>query len=239
MKTNKQIRGESVRETFEHWSTLAMASFLVLVLNFIGGVLEPPMSINSFSLALFLGLMGLYTLVGIIYTVVIVWPIGYGYEQMFLLYTRDRNIDVFHPLFKSFQDLRRSVVLTFLHDCYILLWSLLLVVPGIVRFYSYRMSFFIALDHPQWVADRCIHESRIMMRGHKWELFKLDLSFIGWILLSVLTCGIGLLWLSPMMGIATAKFYEELRRKQRGEMSEEEEAASDTDDVPNAEVVNE
>lgn len=240
MKTTfKQIRRESVRETFQHWDTLAMASFLIAMLNFIGGVLEPPMSINGLSLGFFLGMMGLYTLIGILYSVIIVWPISYGYEQMFLLYTRNRSIDVIRPLFCGFQDMRRSIVITFLHDLYIFGSALLLIVPGIVRFYSYRMTFFIALDHPGWVANRCLHESRIMMRGHKWELFKLDFTFIGWILLTILTCGIGLFWLSPMMGIATAKFYEELRHRQMGEMSEEEEAASDTDDVPNAEVVNE
>lgn len=216
MKTIKQIRRESVRETFQHWDTLAMATVVIVVLIFIGAVMEPAVENKSLAIGFFVALLGVYTLAGVMFTVLVEWPISYSYEQMFLSYTRDRNIDVLKHTFSGFQDMRRAIVLTFLMEIYTLLWALLLIVPGIMRYYSYRLSYFVALDHPNWVAERCLYESRIMMRGHRWELFKLDISFIGWMLLTVLTCGIGLLWLSPMMGIATAKFYEELRHQQQG-----------------------
>ena len=64
-------------------------------------------------------------------------------------------------------------------------FNLLLVIPGIIRFYAYRQVNYLRIDHPDWSAVRCMRESRAMMRGHKWELFMMDLSFIGWKILSI------------------------------------------------------
>ena len=66
---------------------------------------------------------------------------------------------------------------------YTMLWTLLLVVPGIVKGFSYALTPLVAIDHPDWGANRCITESRRLMAGNKWRLFKLLLSFIGWIVL--------------------------------------------------------
>lgn len=92
----------------------------------------------------------------------------------------------------------------------ILLWSLLLVVPGIVAAYSYRQAFFLKADHPKWSAGRVIAESKHMMKGHKWRLACLDASFIGWILVGCFTFGLGFLFVVPYMNVANAAFYENL-----------------------------
>lgn len=93
----------------------------------------------------------------------------------------------------------------------ILLWSLLLIIPGIIKSFSYAMTPYILEDNPELGAVDAIHRSRMMMRGHKFDLFWLYLSFIGWFLLSILTLGIGFLWLVPYMETAQAAFYEEVK----------------------------
>lgn len=92
----------------------------------------------------------------------------------------------------------------------IALWSLLLLVPGIVAFYAYRMAFFLKADHPEWTASKALAESRRMMDGHKWRLACLDASFIGWMLLVFATFGAAGLFVNPYMGVTFAAFYEEL-----------------------------
>ena len=92
-----------------------------------------------------------------------------------------------------------------------LLWSLLFVIPGIVKTYSYAMTYFILKDNPEMSATDAITESRKMMDGNKWRLFCLDFSFIGWILLSILTCGILIFVVEPYILAAHAAFYESIK----------------------------
>ena len=94
---------------------------------------------------------------------------------------------------------------------YTLLWSLLFYIPGLVKGYSYAMTFYILNDNPEMSANDAITRSREMMDGHKWQLFCLHFSFIGWILLSILTCGILFLFVAPYMQAANAEFYEKLK----------------------------
>ena len=89
----------------------------------------------------------------------------------------------------------------------IALWSLLLVVPGFVAFYAYRMAFFLKADHPEWSAWHVLAESKRMMDGHKWRLACLDASFIGWLLLVGMTFGLAGLFVNPYMGVTYAAFY--------------------------------
>ncbi|MBR0443592.1 MAG: DUF975 family protein [Clostridia bacterium] len=98
-----------------------------------------------------------------------------------------------------------------LYSIYIALWSLLFFIPGIVKTYSYAMTFYIMRDNPGIGANEAITRSRQMMDGHKWQLFCLHFSFIGWILLSILTCGILVIWVAPYMEAANATFYESIK----------------------------
>ena len=93
----------------------------------------------------------------------------------------------------------------------VFLWSLLLIIPGLVKAYSYAMTPFILEEAPELSASEAIHRSRMMMRGHKFDLFWLQLSFVGWFLLCLLTAGIGFLWLMPYYSTAQAAFYEEVK----------------------------
>ena len=93
----------------------------------------------------------------------------------------------------------------------VFLWSLLLVIPGIIKWFSYAMTPFILEENPELSASDAIHRSRMMMRGHKWQLFVLELTFLGWALLCVLTLGIGFLWLTPYQYTSYAHFYEDIK----------------------------
>lgn len=97
------------------------------------------------------------------------------------------------------EGLSNKIVLSVLKTFYIFLWSLLFIIPGIVKKYSYYLAEFIARDNPDMDANQCLKESERLMNGHKWEIFILELSFIGWMLLSSLTFGILLIWVVPYM----------------------------------------
>lgn len=107
----------------------------------------------------------------------------------------------------------RNVWGMFLVGLFTSLWSLLLIVPGIVKFYAYAMTPYILIDNPELSANQAINLSKKMMKGHKFDLFFLQLSFIGWIFLSIFTFGIGLLWLMPYMMTAQAAFYQDVRNE--------------------------
>lgn len=114
-----------------------------------------------------------------------------------------RNDDLLH----GFKDFARSIKLYVLQSLYIALWTILLIVPGIVKAISYSMAFYIANDKKEFTAKECIDKSRQIMDGHKWEYFCLMLSYTGWILLSVLTFGVLLLWVGPRINQASYLFY--------------------------------
>ena len=99
----------------------------------------------------------------------------------------------------------------FLANVFVFLWSLLLIIPGIIKMFSYSMTAFIVEEHPELSANEAIDRSRAMMKGHKFDLFWLALSFIGWMILCIFTFGIGYLWLMPYMQTSIAGFYEDVK----------------------------
>ena len=106
---------------------------------------------------------------------------------------------VIEDLFKGFSKdtLTTRISISVLKYVYIALWSLLFIIPGIIKSYSYMLTEYIALLNPNMTADECITESRKLMDGHKMKMFLLDLSFIGWDILCLFTFGIGYLLLNP------------------------------------------
>ena len=93
---------------------------------------------------------------------------------------------------------------------YVACWALLFIVPGILAALSYELRYFIRVDHPDWSGDRCITESKRLMKGNRWRYFKLCLSFLGWWLLSAATFGLALVFVIPYFNTAKAAFYEDL-----------------------------
>lgn len=100
----------------------------------------------------------------------------------------------------------------FLRDLYIVLWGLLLIIPGIIKSYEYRMVNYILAENPEMNTKEVFAMSRDMMRGNKWKAFVLDLSFLGWHLLSLLTIGLaGIFYVFPYRNMTNAALYEFLR----------------------------
>ncbi len=136
--------------------------------------------------------------------------VGVGYAK-FQLNLTDRNWKpTVGTLFSYFEHWRTTVATRFLKGLYVFLWMFLLIVPGFVAGYSYYMTDYILAEHPELTAREAIRRSKEMMKGHRGRLFCLQLSFIGWDILAVLTLGIGNLWLTPYRQAAEAAFYLDL-----------------------------
>lgn len=130
-----------------------------------------------------------------------------GYCKFLLKQHDRREQPQINDLFSEFDRFGDGFCLNLLQDLYIFLWSLLFVIPGIVASYRYAMAPFIMAENPGMTASEAIRVSKIMMDGHKGELFWLHLTFFGWMLLSALTLGIGNLFLNPYLNAAHASFY--------------------------------
>lgn len=150
--------------------------------------------------------------------VVFVGPIMIGVKKYYLERSR-RNIapDRLSTALEGFYgDLPGNMIVGLLVTVYTFLWSLLLIVPGIIKSYEYAMTYYIKSDHPEYTADMAIRESRRMMYGYKLRLFYLHLSFIGWFILGALCFGIGTLWVSAYAEAATVEFYREISGQNKG-----------------------
>ena len=129
---------------------------------------------------------------------------------VFLLKQHNREALDFQDLFSQFHRFGQGFAQKFLRGLYVALWSLLFVIPGIVKSYAYAMTPFIMAENPEMSANDAITASRELMDGHKGDLFILDLSFIGWGILAAVTCNIGHLALNPYRNAAYTAFYKDL-----------------------------
>ena len=134
-----------------------------------------------------------------------------GYVYFFTTLLRGNKPTIEGSLAAITENVGTKFVATLLVMLYTFLWSLLFVIPGIIKSYSYAMTSYILLDRPELSATDALKESEKMMNGHKMELFLLDLSFIGWILLAMLTCGILVFYVEPYMSATRTAFYLELK----------------------------
>ncbi|MDD7247204.1 MAG: DUF975 family protein [Prevotellaceae bacterium] len=194
MKENSEYRSLARMSLSGKWAFGAIASIICWVIMCAPGEL-----VNS-AYDIQLGqLWGLFVI-----------PLSWGYGVLWLALARNENVD-YGMLFDGFKDYLRIFLTLLLVQIYTILWMLLLIIPGLVKCYSYSMTSFILKDNPEMKYDAAINESMRMMQGHKMKLFLLDLSFIGWFFLSILTLGIGFLFLQPYMSTAHAHFYEDLK----------------------------
>jgi uncharacterized membrane protein len=116
----------------------------------------------------------------------------------------------FSDLFSQFNLFGKAFGLRLVTSIFVFLWALLFIIPGIVAAYRYSMAFYIMDDDPSIDIMEAIRQSKAMMQGNKGRLFCLHLSFIGWAILCLFTCGIGFLWLTPYVNAANAAFYLEV-----------------------------
>lgn len=145
--------------------------------------------------------------VGNLYTFIVQGAFILGYAFFVLKIFRHQPASP-SDIFYGFEHFGKAFFLAFMTTLFILLWSLLLIIPGIIASYRYRLAYYIMLDNPSIGVLEAIEESKRLMRGNKGKLFLLDLTFIGWGILSVLTFGLGMIALLPYMSTATVVFYE-------------------------------
>ena len=142
---------------------------------------------------------------------------GISWTYLDILRGTKSTIEPFKDAFRGFTGLFLGgvILLAILISIFTTLWALLFVIPGIIKSYSYSQSYFIYYDVITETGEKpgvlnTITASRKLMDGYKGKLFWLDLSFIGWHILAMLTAGIGYLWLNPYITATKAAFYEQL-----------------------------
>lgn len=202
LKLNSELRAISRTTLSGNWMMAALATLVYLLIA--GGGSSIPVA-------------------GSVLAIIITYPLAYGFAILFLdLFREGKPIDI-GKLFDGFKDFGRVWGTLILVAIYTILWTCLLIIPGIVKSYSYALTPFILKDEPELKYNAAIEKSMRMMDGYKMKLFLLDLSFIGWMILSVLTLGIGLLFLQPYMNTARAAFYEDLKAELSDRYVSEEE----------------
>jgi len=144
--------------------------------------------------------------------------LSFGFISFCVKTNRSQSTE-YKDLFNGFQFYAKVLLIFLVTTIYIFLWSLLLIIPGIVASYRYRMAYYILLDDPRKGVFQCIEESRALMHGSKVDLLTIDLSFIGWFVLDFFVSALILplpfpfpivsVWLSPYLGLTRAAFYED------------------------------
>lgn len=161
-------------------------------------------------------LLAMIPVVGPIAASIIITPaFTLSVVRIYMLVVRGGQPEV-KDSFSGFDDFWAAFKVTFLVGLFTYLWSLLLVIPGIIKAYSYSMSMYILAENKGKAALECINESKAMTDGHKMDLFVLSLSFIGWILLCCVTLGLAYIWVLPYMQATFANAYYSLKPMPQG-----------------------
>ena len=217
MKTNKEYKNAALAALKGNWAPFVVA--VIIMMAFMYVIMGPYLFVYQVSLgmnqivispAFALAAVALYILGMPLLTMPL--TLGFDYASNRLLVEGD-NRAVGNLFRDSFGRWGRKVWGMFLMNFFISLWSLLLIIPGFIKLYAYALTPYILIDNPELSANQAINLSQKMMKGHKFDMFILHLSFIGWIFLSIFTFGIGLLWLLPYMMTAQAAFYQDVKKE--------------------------
>lgn len=177
-----------------------------------------------FAVSLVTGLLSyVVPALGSVASIIVSPPLSIGLILIYLGLLKGEEAKV-GKMFEGFSYTGKSIWLSVLIAVFTMLWSLLLVIPGIVKSYSYAMAFYVLAENPEMTAREALNESKEIMNGHKMDLFILELSFILWILLVVVTFGIAAIYVVPYMDLTVANFYQSIKRKPQVEEPVVEEA---------------
>ena len=177
-------------------------------------------------------LLGMIPVVGSLASAVIVTPaFALSVIRIYLNVVAGGQPEV-KDSFTGFDDFWAAFKVNFFVGLFTFLWSLLFVIPGIVKSYAYSMSMYVLAENKGKAALECIEESKKMTNGRKMDLFVLDLSFIGWHLLAGITFGIAYIWVLPYVSATKANVYNLLK----GEAAPVVEEAPVAEPVPEVEA---
>ncbi len=162
-------------------------------------------------IAVIFGAVGLALIVAIAVDICLLNPLEVGCHYFFLKNIRETPANI-SEIKEGFKNIGHKIGTMFLKDLFLVLWFMLFCIPGFIKYYSYMMVPYILAENPDLSATEVITRSRQMMNGHKWKAFVLDLSFIGWILLTAFTCGlVGIFWTMPYVASTKAALYEAIK----------------------------
>lgn len=133
-----------------------------------------------------------------------------GLTNYFFNLRRNPEFAEINNLFEGFKYFTDSLCIYLLKNLYIILWTILLIIPGIIKSIAYTMTYYVYLDNKKLSANDCIKRSQELMKGHKWEYFVFCLTFIGWFLLGLLCFGIGVYWVEAYFNASKMNFYEKI-----------------------------
>ncbi len=151
-------------------------------------------------------------LIGVIGMYIVLPPLMLGLIMVCLNVTYGDNVEI-ATLFKGFNYMGKSIALFLMILFFTMLWSLLFIIPGIIKSYSYSMAFYILAENPEMSAREALNESKEIMKGNKLNLFVLQLSFILWELLATVTFGIAYVYVLPYMQLTFVNFYHNIKRQ--------------------------
>ena len=144
-----------------------------------------------------------------IVSLIIAGPLSLGYTTLILLISRNQKPD-FAILFCGFKHFRTSFAAYLLRIIFIILWTLLLIIPGIIACLRYSQTFYILSEDENIGPLEAISKSKEMMAGNNWKLFCLYFRFVGWFILCIVTLGFAGLYVGPYFSQSCTKFYEDL-----------------------------
>ncbi len=222
MWNREQVKGNAKYVlSFSYWKALVAC----LIVTFVTGISQMGSGYSAifrlsdnyyfswrFGVILLL-VFSVLALLGSLFGIFVVNPIEVGKCRFFIANRQNKGgYDQIFSIFKS--GIYLNIVKTmFLKNLYIFLWSLLFIIPGIIKAYEYSMVPYILAENPQMDSNRVFALSRSMTDGEKGDIFVFDLSFLGWILLGTLACGIGTVFVAPYIQAAYAELYEVLKYK--------------------------
>lgn len=209
MKTNSELRQESLDFMKGNWKPAVVVTLVYLLVVYAGtfvaalvgkGVGEPVGG-------------AVQEILSLLVAILVIYPMTFSLVKLFLGFVRGEQQLHIGGVFDAFNSPHygKSIGLYLLTMIFTFLWTLLLIVPGIIKSLSYALAPYILAENPELTANEAINRSMEMMNGHKMDLFLMALGYAGFALLSLLALGIPLLWIYPYYQAVLAKFYEEVK----------------------------
>ncbi len=209
MTTNQEFKNAALAALKGNWASAVLATLVVSVISCVAtGATSLYQLYNPDEWAGLMGMNGGTALLAIFVLLPLAVGFAYAFNALYVYSSADILSNSFGYGFKIYW---RAIGGMLLVQIFTFLWALLLVIPGIIKAYSYAMTPYILVDNPELSVREAIRRSQQMMVGQKFNLFWLQLSFIGWFFLACLTGGIGFLWLAPYYQTSQAVFYQNLR----------------------------
>lgn len=208
MRTNQEYKNSALAALKGKWAPSLVCTIVFMLI--VGAVTMLSYVVDLENLAS--GVLLIFLIFSFLLSLLVTNPLNVGVLNTFyeLYKTGDENLTG-NMMKIAFGKVLRNGWGMILMYIFVFLWTLLLVIPGIIKAFSYAMTPYILADYPELSANQAINLSRKMMKGHKFDLFWLGLSFIGWIVLGAFTFGIGYIWLIPYVQTSMAGFYQDVK----------------------------